>query len=55
MIRRPTLHRLIAVAIAVAVPAAVFTASGDVAIEFMVLGAVLGFAYWYWGPTGTLF
>jgi hypothetical protein len=47
-------HRLISVGIAVAVPAAAFFASGNVAIEFIVLGAVIGFAYWYWGPTGTL-
>ena len=46
-------HRLISVGIAVAAPAAAFFASGNVAIEFMVLGAVTGFAYWYWGPTGT--
>lgn len=47
-------HRLISVGIAVAVPAAVFFASGNVAIEFIVLGAVTGFANWYWGPAGTL-
>ncbi|MNI22588.1 hypothetical protein D3C73_761460 [compost metagenome] len=47
-------HRLVSVSIAVAVPAAAFFASGNVAIEFIVLGAVMGFAYWYWGPTGTL-
>ncbi|WJH40800.1 hypothetical protein N7E02_09530 [Aliirhizobium terrae] len=47
-------HRLISVSIAVAVPAAVFLASGTAAIEFIVLGATMGFACWYWGPTGTL-
>jgi hypothetical protein len=47
-------HRLISVNIAVAVPAAVFLASGDVAIEFIVPTAIMGFAYWYWGPRGTL-
>ncbi|WP_180356017.1 hypothetical protein [Aliirhizobium smilacinae] len=47
-------HRLVSVGIAVAVPAAAFFASGNVAIEFIVLGAVMGFAYWYWGPAGTL-
>ncbi|MGF9563326.1 hypothetical protein [Neorhizobium sp. JUb45] len=46
-------HRLISVVIAVAVPAAAFMANGDVALEFIVLGATMGFAYWYWGPTGT--
>ncbi|MFK4767368.1 hypothetical protein [Rhizobium sp. ZW T2_16] len=47
-------HRLVSVGIAVAVSAAAFFASGNVAIEFIVLGAVMGFAYWYWGPSGTL-
>ncbi|WP_186458329.1 hypothetical protein [Neorhizobium alkalisoli] len=47
-------HRFISVVIAVAVPAAAFMAGGNVALEFIVLGAILGFAYWYWGPTGTL-
>ncbi|WP_262913452.1 hypothetical protein [Rhizobium halophilum] len=40
-------------AAAVAVPAAVFVASGTIAVEHWVLGATMGFAYWYWGPTGT--
>ncbi|AYD02163.1 hypothetical protein [Neorhizobium sp. NCHU2750] len=47
-------HRLIAVGIAVAIPAAVFLASGNLAIEFIVLGATVGVACRYWGPTGTL-
>ena len=50
----PFLHRLISVVIAVAVPAVAFMASGSVALEFIVLGAVMGFAYRYWGPAGTL-
>jgi len=48
------LHRSISVVIAVAVPAAVYMANGSIALEFIMLGAVIGFAYWYWGPTGTL-
>ena len=48
------IHRLLAVGIAVAVPAIAFTADGTIAIEIFVLGAASGFAYWYWGPTGTL-
>jgi hypothetical protein len=47
-------HRLISVVIAVAVPAAAFMAGGDAAIEFIVLGATMGFACRYRGPTGTL-
>ncbi len=54
MIRPRIIHRLLAVAIAVAVPAASFAADGSREIEFFVLGAILGIAYWYWGPTGTL-
>ena len=50
----PFMHRLISVLIAIAVPAIAFGVNGEVAIEFIVLGAVMGFAYWYWGPTGTL-
>lgn len=50
----PILHRSISVDIAVAVPAAAFMANGSVALEFIVLGAAIGFAYWYWGPKGTL-
>jgi len=37
------------VVIAVAVPAAAYMANGNVALEFIVLGAVVGFAYRYWG------
>jgi hypothetical protein len=47
-------HRLISVGIAIAVPAVAFLAGAGAAFEFFVLGATLGFAYWYWGPTGTL-
>jgi len=54
VIRFAVVHRLISLIVAIAVPAAAFMESGNVALEFIVLGAVLGFAYWYWGPTGTL-
>ncbi|WP_157895478.1 hypothetical protein [Rhizobium sp. LCM 4573] len=50
----PFMHRLISVLIAIAVPAVASQVNGEVAIEFIVLGAVIGLAYWYWGPTGTL-
>ncbi|MBD9387074.1 hypothetical protein IB237_07810 [Agrobacterium sp. AGB01] len=49
-----TLHRLASLIVAVAAPAATYLASGEVRFEFIILGAVIGFAYWYWGPTGAL-
>jgi hypothetical protein len=45
------IHRLISVSIAVAVPVAVYAVSGAAGWEFIILGAAIGFAYWYWGPT----
>ncbi|MFK0386764.1 MULTISPECIES: hypothetical protein [Rhizobium/Agrobacterium group] len=45
-------HRLISLIVAIAVPTAVYCANGEIGFEFIVLGAVFGFAYWYWGPTG---
>ena len=48
------LHRLISLIIAVAAPAATYFASGEIRFEFIILGAVMGFAYWYWGPRGAL-
>ncbi|WP_288425444.1 hypothetical protein [uncultured Agrobacterium sp.] len=48
-----SVHRLISLLIAVAAPAATLAASGEIRFEFIVLGAVMGAAYWYWGPTGT--
>lgn len=35
--------------IAVAVPTAITWTSGETGFEFIVLGAVIGFATWYWG------
>ncbi|MCX8996832.1 hypothetical protein NOF55_06910 [Rhizobiaceae bacterium BDR2-2] len=37
--------------IAVAVPVAATIANDRLDVEFIVLGALLGVAYWYWGPT----
>lgn len=34
--------------IAVLVPLGVYLSNGEVGTEFVVLGAVLGFAYWFW-------
>ncbi|HEX2147063.1 MAG TPA: hypothetical protein VHG11_05350 [Pseudorhizobium sp.] len=52
MNRLRLIHRLLAVAVAVAVPAAMLVANGTIAVEHWVLGAVIGLAYWRWGPTG---
>ncbi|MCZ7886284.1 MULTISPECIES: hypothetical protein [Agrobacterium] len=46
------LHQLISLITAAAVPMAVTWTSGETGFEFIVLGAAMGFAYWYWGPTG---
>jgi hypothetical protein len=44
------LHRSIAVAIGLGVPVAVYLINGTVEPSAIVLGAVMGFTYWYWGP-----
>jgi len=49
-----TVHRLISLLIALALSAAIWVASGEIRFEFIVLGAIMGIAYWYWGPNGTL-
>lgn len=43
-------HRLLSLVIAGAVPTTVYAVNGAVGLEFVVLGAVIGFVYWYWGP-----
>ena len=43
-------HIGMAVVIAAAVPTVAALVNGALVLEFMVLGAVIGFAYWYWGP-----
>ena len=50
MRRTSVWHGMISVIIAVGLPGVVYATSGLFGVEFMVLGAVLGFAYWYWGP-----
>nr|WP_295981020.1 hypothetical protein [uncultured Agrobacterium sp.] len=47
-----TLHQLVSLMIAVAVPTTIYWTSGETGFEFIVLGAAFGFATWYWGPTG---
>jgi hypothetical protein len=45
-------HLLISLCHAVAVFAGTSYLSGDLKTEFIALGAVMGLAYWYWGPLG---
>ncbi|WP_284775778.1 hypothetical protein [Agrobacterium sp. lyk4-40-TYG-31] len=47
-----SLHRLISLTITLAVLTAIYFTSGEIRLEFIVLGAAMGGAYWYWGPTG---
>jgi hypothetical protein len=51
MRRGAAVHRVISAAVAIAVPAVAFMVNGEISLEFIVLGALIGFAYWYWGPT----
>ena len=44
-------HTAISILIGVAFPAAVYIVSGNAGVEVIVLGAVVGLAYWYWGPS----
>lgn len=50
--RFTNLHRLVSLGLAVAVPAIATLVNGEIRIEFIVLGLVVGAAYWYWGPAG---
>jgi hypothetical protein len=43
-------HIGLAVVIAAAVPTVAALVNGALVLEFIVLGAVIGFAYWYWRP-----
>ncbi len=51
MPRGAVIHRVISAGIAIAVPAAAFMVNGEIKLEIIVLGALIGCAYWYWGPT----
>jgi len=48
--RLPIIHRVVAVAIALAVPLAIYLINGSVEPWAFVLGAVVGFSYWYFFP-----
>jgi hypothetical protein len=49
------MHLLVSVLVGAAVPAAGYLVNGSIGLEFMVLGATIGLAYWYWGPLGLPF
>jgi len=51
MNRGAVLHRLLSTAITIVVPAVTYVVNDRFDIEFIVLGAVIGLAYWYWGPS----
>ena len=51
MKRGAAIHRLLSTAIALAVPAVAYGVNDGLDMEFIVLGAVIGLAYWYWGPS----
>ncbi|WP_455270173.1 hypothetical protein [Rhizobium herbae] len=50
MPRGTVIHRVISAGAAVAVPAIAFMVNDEINMEFIVLGALIGFATWYWGP-----
>ncbi|MDR7146194.1 hypothetical protein J2X43_004408 [Rhizobium sp. BE258] len=45
-------HSVSSLCLAVAVSAGTSFLGGDLRTEFIALGAVVGLAYWYWGPLG---
>ena len=48
--RLPAIHRAVALAIALAVPLTTYMVNGAVEPWAFVLGAVIGFCYWYFFP-----
>ena len=48
--RLPIVHRTIAVAIALAVPLAIYLVNGTIEPWSFILGAVIAFSYWYFFP-----
>lgn len=47
-------HTVIAAAIAVAIPSVVWLVNGILPGTAVVLGIVVGLAYWYWRPDPTI-
>jgi len=48
--RLRTFHAISCVAVALAVPPAIYLVNGVVEPWGFVLGGVIGFSYWYFGP-----
>jgi membrane protease YdiL (CAAX protease family) len=49
--RFPVIHRALAISLVFAAPLAVYLANGTVEFWAFLLGAVMGFCYWYfWDP-----
>ncbi|MGE7367654.1 hypothetical protein ACQKKX_01095 [Neorhizobium sp. NPDC001467] len=48
-------HTAVSLAIGALVPVAGYLINGTIGLEFVMLGAVIGVAYWYWGPLGLPF
>lgn len=45
-----TIHRLTSLAVAVAIPVVIYIVNGTLELWTVVLGAVIGFGYWYFFP-----
>jgi hypothetical protein len=43
-------HILSSIAIGLAVPLVIYLVNGTIEPWTFILGAVIGFGYWYWGP-----
>ena len=49
------MHMLVSTMLGTAVPVVGYLVNGSIGLEFIVLGAIIGLAYWYWGPLGLPF
>jgi predicted nucleic acid-binding protein len=49
------MHAAVSLTTGALVPVAGYLINGTIGFEFIVLGAVIGVAYWYWGPIGLPF
>ena len=48
-------HLLVSITLGALVSTAGYLVNGSIRFEFIVLGATIGLAYWYWGPLGLPF
>ncbi|MBF2714957.1 hypothetical protein HGO34_16980 [Agrobacterium vitis] len=49
------MHVFVSIMLGLAVPTFGYLVNGSIGLEFIVLGAIIGLAYWYWGPLGLPF